>query len=913
MFIRVALTNVEKEWLRQQPPGTIVVPYLDPVTGNWSINTAEALLGGATPPSIQEPDDVTNLVATVVSATRIDLSWDYAGPDPEGFFIYQNGTLRQPVYNEAAVSFICDNLTPDTVYTFEVSTFNTAIRFEGTKIAANPLKTPAGTPVITAPKIVDPGPQAVTIGGSLSLQLTTYDGVAFPNSPTTPRTFLENPGILDNYGTLTTAGLWTWTPSTAGAYTQVIAVYDRSLQRAELTIPVTVTAAQLSVTPPGSLDLTATQGAAYDSGTFTVVGGVGPFTDDQPGLPAGIGVTWLTERTFKLTGIGTANQSRSYVVNMTISSADGQSYPLPSYTLVYTATTPTNSAPVWHGSPALPDTINATVDSAISTFDLDTYVSDADGDTLTAGFHQVLDNTGAVVTPSTIGLAVDGSKVVSWTPPDGAEDGSPYTIQFYADDGKDAPLTLLLNIVRQSVAGSAPQSGQGGVAAGGTGTKTFALRKADDSGAGVVGTDSPSWLGTLNTSTGIFPNSGNMTAGTWSFGIAVADSASPTPNRAFEAVTIVIAASAPADTFPAEVAASAYATDFERVFKGGAVVSGRAITDLTSLLAEASQTNNSAGIDLVDHPTIPGRKCMRLRSTSSGTTGGGSWFARVDGSTGTGANGVQRKTRLYFKMGFLPTKALLDYRQTDVDGMKLFYFGDGFANGQMVVGLSGKTGHLCFHGQVNGSDDINSVAQTSTATRVTVPQPNAWNNYSGLYRKTPLVDNGGAMTTKTQTYQRFGCLDGSSYNMQTDLNLTKTGDPNPYLSQRQHILEGVEQGWPPQCIVDSGAPRPIWDVWNEVELFCDYNLADLTKCTVQLWHAIRGQQPRLGWDYQRCVTFGNDTIGDMWKQVGAVLYWSSRGAVTGRPTQDLFVDEFVISDVPIPFKGLTVGPPGNLG
>jgi chitodextrinase len=76
-------------------------------------------------PDTQAPSQPTNLNASVISATRIDLSWDASSDNVgvSGYKVYRDGTL---IGTTTSTSYSSKNLTPSTTYTYQVKAFDAA-------------------------------------------------------------------------------------------------------------------------------------------------------------------------------------------------------------------------------------------------------------------------------------------------------------------------------------------------------------------------------------------------------------------------------------------------------------------------------------------------------------------------------------------------------------------------------------------------------------------------------------------------------------------------------------------------------------------------------------------------------------------------------------------------------------------
>lgn len=923
MWIRYALTQVEKTWFNNLPAATIVVPYLSKETGEWGIQTLSDLIAGTPLPTIEEPDDPTNVVAVADSATQATVTWEHGGTGvPQGFYVYRtdaNGrTLASTIYDPTARQFIDTALSPDRLYVYEVAAFNTAIRYEGLPIAASPIRTPTGTPVILPLEFTDPGTYTLIDGDTISLQLAATGGVPFTSAA--PRRFQF--ADLDYIGEVTLAGAYTLAANQTSIGIQktvnfIVTDMAGNTDTASLTID--TIPATLSVTNPVSFDGTAVKDEAYDSGTFTIVGGNPPFDVDFLPGPTGITLQWLTLRTFKFAGTGTPATPNTYDLFATVTDADGNSFDIPDLSIEYTVPLVTaNSAPTWLST--LPDVIDLQVGTAWAGIDLDTYSQDVDGDPRTYGEVGLFDKDGNPLDLADIGLAIDGTTHVlaaASGPGSGDDALSPLLLTLYVDDGVDGPLQIVEDVDRNVVTGAAPRAGQGAVATGGSGSLSYALRNTTDSGAGTA----PPWLGTLNTSTGVFPNGVTapddvITAGTWSFRIK----ATRGSEEKLTPVITVVGAAAASDDTATVIANAVYAAVFPKVYRYGVEQASREMTAGTgtsannndnTLRGEACSIQSSAdgsSPSLEDHPTIAGKKVLMFTSKPGDGQQSGAWFTRVDGTKGTTGNGVLRKSRLYAQTTFLMSRALAAWKYQTANKMKLFYFGPGQQNGQVVVNLTTDRAMAWLDIELDGGDNM----AERLGNRLAVPNP--WGSTAVLTRQSPLIDNGGAFVTKSDAYRRHGPLNGGSgRGMRNDFALAYVAGEQ-WLDQRTYLLDGVDQGYPPQCVVDSGAPMIVMNAWNTVELFVELNTADNTKCTVQLWTAVKGQPPRLVFDNRDNVTIAGVNDADNWQIAGAMAYWTNRQPEANAPTIERPHETWILSDVPIPFHGQGGAlPPGNRG
>jgi len=120
-------------------PGTNGDVTLSSENGQASADAIRWVLGGAGPPDETDPSDPTNLSATAIADTAIDLSWSASTDNVAvaGYHVYQDGNYGTPVATVANTSHAVTNLSPITSYSFEVTAFDPSDNESGLSNVAN--------------------------------------------------------------------------------------------------------------------------------------------------------------------------------------------------------------------------------------------------------------------------------------------------------------------------------------------------------------------------------------------------------------------------------------------------------------------------------------------------------------------------------------------------------------------------------------------------------------------------------------------------------------------------------------------------------------------------------------------------------------------------------------------------------
>jgi len=106
--------------------------------GQASADAVRWVLISAVPPDETLPTEPTNLTATAISASQIDLSWTASTDNVAvaGYKVYQSPDYTTPVATTTTTSHTITSLASDTLYTFKVSAFDPAGNESGLSIEA---------------------------------------------------------------------------------------------------------------------------------------------------------------------------------------------------------------------------------------------------------------------------------------------------------------------------------------------------------------------------------------------------------------------------------------------------------------------------------------------------------------------------------------------------------------------------------------------------------------------------------------------------------------------------------------------------------------------------------------------------------------------------------------------------------
>lgn len=343
-----------------------------------------------------------------------------------------------------------------------------------------------------------------------------------------------------------------------------------------------------------------------------------------------------------------------------------------------------------------------------------------------------------------------------------------------------------------------------------------------------------------------------------------------------------------------------YATNFSDVYLNSVLQPNRAIVDSASLRAESDNQPGEVGISgdrsaVVFDPTkkISGKGSLRLDTYDSSNAQTGSWA--------TWANGVDATVyrRLYVQFMVYYPKETIGYRwltngTAGSSGLKILNCGQ-YGGGQVVVFVPRFLGFPSAF--VNGSQLVSDI----TGNNIDSSQ-NPWGKL--VLRIQDGINTGISGATKTDFLLRYGPLargiDGDG-NFDYDAN-------NPYLYNRTQ-----PSGWPDSRAATNGVAINL-DGWTVMQMFLEYNVADNSKCTVQMWASKYGDAPKLIMNNVMNVAL-NDTAGtNSWKRFELLNYDTIRLAEPGvRPTLKTYYDEFVVSTKPIYWPVVGTLPPGNLG
>lgn len=351
-------------------------------------------------------------------------------------------------------------------------------------------------------------------------------------------------------------------------------------------------------------------------------------------------------------------------------------------------------------------------------------------------------------------------------------------------------------------------------------------------------------------------------------------------------------ASVPADAtafdadFEARATASAnvlYATNFDDVYLDGALDATRSgIASKADMLDEAFE--NAPQPDNIDWSTTTrlsgAGSCRLITLGSDGSSSQGSWAFRPDGRTST------TRTRLYVQFSVYYPKETIGYRfNHDGDSyFKTINCGQ-YGSGQVVVGDATFSGFPVI--LINGSSTLGNEKYFLSGGDT------PWG--VATTRESPGIDNGASLTgasTKEAWLNNYGVMPRGVAQQDGDYGYD-SGDP--YLYERS----GMTYGWPDSRSQASGAVPWQRDGWTTVEVFLEYN-GDGNVSTIQMWVAPYGESPVLMVNEVETIDF-NTPGSNSWSRFDLLNYATGRQSEAGRPTQNTFYDEIVVSTAPIKF------------
>lgn len=909
------------------------------------------------------PSTPTGVTLTAVSSTSLRLDWAYADNYHAGFVVelfLPDGTVEDFTaadgIGKASRSFTLTGLTPVTAYGARVSSVSVS---GGGNVGLYP------SAVATATTLSGSAVSPLDWVG-LDFVMNGVVGVSMVGTNTALATTGGVPGATITFAKVTgptfltvnsSTGAWGGTPDAPLQDAVVRVSATDGVTTIFWTFALTVTAASLTVAKSPSLadgaTIAVTGGTAATTRTWTPSGGLGaPYVITGSGtLPAGYTPT-ITGTSLTLSGTPTATVAGDFPYEVSVTSG-AQTF-RETYLVRYTpASSVGNRAPVISISGPLEQTITEGV--AVSSANVIS-ATDADGDSVTLKLESASQKDVELpISFSSPTYTVDGkgvtfnrsTGVLAATYTAGVSADGPITYKFSADDGVADAMVAASTIPTVVTSGvSAIPQAVGVVVQNAVGSVTYALRNPTDTGAGTA----PAFLGTFNTSTGLFPGSvGTVSGGaaTYSFMLKATDSSSPTPQVTKTLITVTVNASTAVSDFETRVYDTLRATNFQKVFIAGVQDTSRTITSLGSsgqfgsshkgkLTGElvGTQQFSEGAIEWGDDPSGYQPKIAKLRLKPTFGRGAGTMQFRVDGSLGANTTGGAIIPRVYAMFAFRATREIFAYRDPTTGGeMKLAYFGTGFDDGEAIVMLNRFTGFFTLNGDTEGNNSIPNImgVNRNQLEPHDIPKPHPWGNDTGSGRiyqaagqwakgapwpQTVVGSPPAGITAadKQAFYEYYGYLTGSSVGLETDLGslgvngVNAAGVNTPWLDERVHKINGVDVGWP--CsYVRQNTPCVVIGEVNYIQLFFERS-ADGNGYFYG-WHMIPGGQWRLIGSAP--VRWGNSASAlDSHRLFNVMNFDSSRDPDPNRPDAVIPIHEVVTSLVPIRGPG-GVTPPFNHG
>lgn len=838
----------------------------------------------------------TPTITTSLSGSIVTVNWTYNTSVPiDSFEIQRNGALIGTL-NGSARTFqdVLTNYAPGTYsLIYRVGAVNTA----GTVYSITSTVSYTVASVLNIPSYpVSDIRRGQTATGILP-NVTAAGGTA-------PYTFtITNnlpPGI-----TMSTGGVFAGTVTAAaslGNYNSTVTVTDATGAQATRDVTINVQPATLVLTPPASLDTTAAISVAYDSGTFTISGGVAPYQVFTTPNVVGLAYNSLSATTFRISGTGTQPNSAVEPVLITVLDAANQEITY-TYTLTYTGSV--NQSPVYVN---VPESIQLVQNTAYANIlDVDTIVIDPESDPITHAIEEVLDKNGNTVTLSSLGLSFNaGTGVLSGTPDADAVTASPFTIRFSATDTATVPLTIAESFFTSPVIGTTPFGGEGIGAYGGVVTTgyTYSL---------VSGTLPPYYGTGINSTTGQFTGgSGTVNGTSYTFTLRVQDNATPTPSTVNKTYTVQgVADLSAGPNFASRAAGTRYATDFTKVYVNGAEVrtitsEGTALGVSGTLIGEGNGgtlVTDGIHIKWVNDPTGSQSKCLRINNLNTDVSNSGAWVKRIDGAISSSVGSPTPIRRVYVYVKFYAPRSLYAWRYNSSQpmGFKIFYLMRQAEAAQVVVNHTRGSGMYGVLLDTNESFiEDGGTTEGSFNGGHPFPVGQIWCEQNGVWRGKP--NPPAANATRTAWWNYYGHIRRAEFNTSYNAN-------EPWLDQRTFTVDGVNQGWPMQCVLDSGTVPIYTNAWNCVQLFVEYK--NPAPSTVMMWASRLGSPPRLVWDYKDSVNLGANSRA--FDTITLLNQDTQRVAEPGvRPDSYTDYGELIVSETPIIMPGGYL-PPGNLG
>lgn len=217
------------------------------------------------------------------------------GALPAGMTLNSGGTLSGTPTNAGPYAFTVQASDSST----GVGPFNGTRSYSGTVQPGIPVLNPATLP-------------NGAIGAAYTAALSVTQGAG------APYTFTLVSGALPTGLTLSSGGVISGTPNTAGSFTAVVQVTDAAAQNGQRSYTITIGAPTLTLSPAAGT-LNATYAAAY-SQTFSAGGGVAPYTYAVTAgtLPTGMSLAAATG-----TLSGTPTQPGSFAITVTATDSSG--------------------------------------------------------------------------------------------------------------------------------------------------------------------------------------------------------------------------------------------------------------------------------------------------------------------------------------------------------------------------------------------------------------------------------------------------------------------------------------------------------------------------------------------------------------------------------------------------------------
>lgn len=332
------------------------------------------------------------------------------------------------------------------------------------------------------------------------------------------------------------------------------------------------------------------------------------------------------------------------------------------------------------------------------------------------------------------------------------------------------------------------------------------------------------------------------------------------------------------------LSATKYAVNFTDVYVAGVLQPSRVIANTQDLLDEAFEVpGDTTAVTRETSIKLSGSGSLRIALFDSSGPQSGSWAFHPNGTDGT----LYR--RLYVQFAVYYPAATLGYRwktsgsnSFSTSALKVINFGQ-FGAGQIVVcnpRFLGFPSAFC--------DGAQMISDSSEANNLIASNP--WG--VTVHHIQDAVDTGVAASTKSDFLTRYGPL---MRGLDGDMDLSY--NPSVLLQNRSQ-----PSGFPDTRAATNGVPFKL-DGWLVIEAFLEYNQADPSTSSFQMWAAPYGQAPTLIMNNVSRLPLGTNTTNS-WDRFELLNYDTERVSETGvRPTLYTYYSEVLVSDNPINFPG----------